>query len=76
MSFFTDTLFGFLVRNLSGGRLFPYQDSYDAELRHRFLNGPVKSDDSSDEEKKDSYKLIEFLEGDEDVSDSMIACAT
>lgn len=66
MSFFTDTLFGFALRNLSGGRLFAYQDSHDAELRQRFLNGPVRSDDSSDEEKKESYKLIEFLEDDED----------
>lgn len=70
MSFFTDTLFGLIARKVSGGRLFPYRDSWDEDLRHGYLNGPVKSDESdgSDNEKKSEYKLIEFREGDEDVS--------
>lgn len=71
-SLFVDTTFGFLMRNISGGRLFPYEDTYNAELREEYFNqGEIKEEESSDDEEKNGakgkYKLIEFREGDPDV---------
>lgn len=71
-SLFVDTTFGFLMRNISGGRLFPYEDTYNAELREQyFKQGDIKEEEPSDDEEKNGskgkYKLIEFMEGDPDV---------
>ncbi|KAG9664291.1 MFS general substrate transporter, partial [Aureobasidium melanogenum] len=70
-SLFVDTTFGFLMRNISGGRLFPYEDTYNAELREEYFNqGDIKEEESSDDEEKNGskgkYKLIEFREDDPD----------
>jgi DHA1 family multidrug resistance protein-like MFS transporter len=69
---FTDTTFGFLMRNISGGRLFPYEDQYNEELREEYFNsGDIKEEEASDDEEKNGskgkYKLIEFRENDPDV---------
>jgi DHA1 family multidrug resistance protein-like MFS transporter len=69
---FTDTTFGFLMRNISGGRLFKYEDQYNEELREEYFNsGEIKEEESSDDEEKNGskgkYKLIEFRENDPDV---------
>lgn len=70
-SLFKDTLFGTIVNIISRGKLFAHQDTYDEELRQRYLDGPLKQDESSDElEKGGEFTLIEFLEDDPDVSDS------
>ena len=45
---FTDTTFGFLMRNISGGRLFKYEDQYNEELREEYFNsGEVKEEEAS-----------------------------
>jgi hypothetical protein len=69
---FIDTTFGFLMRNISGGRLFKYEDQYNEELREEYFNsGEIKDEESSDDEEKNGskgkYKLIEFRENDPDV---------
>ena len=69
---FIDTTFGFLMRNISGGRLFKYEDQYNEELREEYFNsGEIKEEESSDDEEnngaKGKYKLIEFRENDPDV---------
>lgn len=73
MALFKDTTFGFLMRNISGGRLFPYEDYYNEELRESWFNaGQIKDEESSDDEEKNGakgkYLLIDFLENDPDVS--------
>ncbi|TIA44027.1 hypothetical protein D6C83_06041 [Aureobasidium pullulans] len=46
MALFKDTTFGFLMRNISGGRLFPYEDYYNEELRESWFNaGQIKDED-------------------------------
>jgi DHA1 family multidrug resistance protein-like MFS transporter len=69
---FIDTTFGFLMRNISGGRLFTYEDQYNEELREEYLDsGEIKEEESSDDEEKNGtkakYKLIGFRENDPDV---------
>jgi hypothetical protein len=69
---FTDTTVGFLMRGISGGRLFKYEDQYNEELREEYFNsGEVKEEEASDDEEKNGskgkYKLIEFRENDPDV---------
>jgi DHA1 family multidrug resistance protein-like MFS transporter len=69
---FIDTTFGFLMRNISGGRLFKYEDQYNEELREEYFNsGEIKDEEASDDEEKNAskgkYKLIEFRENDPDV---------
>jgi DHA1 family multidrug resistance protein-like MFS transporter len=78
MALFIDTPFGFLMRNITGGRVFKYADYYDDDLRERYLNsGDIqKEESSSDEEKnesKGSFQMIEFLENDPAVSHDDIA---
>jgi DHA1 family multidrug resistance protein-like MFS transporter len=74
---FIDTTFGFLMRNISGGRLFKYEDQYNEELREEYFNsGEIKEEEASDDEEKNGskgkYKLIEFRENDPDVRRSTI----
>jgi hypothetical protein len=69
---FIDTTFGFLMRNISGGRLFTYEDQYNEELREEYFDsGEIKEEESSDDEEKNGtkvkYKLIGFRENDPDV---------
>ncbi|KAI5201823.1 multidrug resistance protein-like protein [Aureobasidium subglaciale] len=71
MALFKDTTFGFLMRNISGGRLFRYGDWDNEELREKWMSsGEIKEEESSDDEEnngaKGKYKLIDFVEGDED----------
>ncbi|THV86385.1 multidrug resistance protein-like protein [Aureobasidium pullulans] len=71
MALFKDTTFGFLMRNISGGRLFPYEDYHNEELRESWFNaGQIKDEESSDDEEKNGakgkYLLIDFLENDPD----------
>ncbi|KAI5195387.1 hypothetical protein AUEXF2481DRAFT_103146 [Aureobasidium subglaciale EXF-2481] len=71
MALFKDTTFGFLMRNVSGGRLFRYGDWDNDELREKWMSsGEIKEEESSDDEEKNGskskYKLIDFVEGDED----------
>jgi DHA1 family multidrug resistance protein-like MFS transporter len=62
---FIDTTFGFLMRNISGGRLFKYEDQYNEELREEYFNsGEIKDEKNGS---KGKYKLIEFRENDPDV---------
>jgi len=70
MSFFQDTAFGHLVRFVSRGKLLGWKETTDEDLRLRYIYGDSKRSSnasSSEMEKGNDYKLIEFLEDDPQV---------
>jgi len=71
--FFRDTTFGELMRLVSRGRLFDYEDNRNEELRERYIQASQEKQwRSSGEsggalEKGQDYVLVDFLEDDPEV---------